>query len=219
MLEEQEEPFYCFIGKNKAEAKKTFAEVLCQDIEVSSLNYFDSDIDQDIVLHTVPVITALISEITYKAQEYVKNKHCTYLTNKHLSALMTKLNTKDKSIEMASILNNGAKPADNEALGSYIQHEVRKQLKKLNGKPTKKQKKLRKNSSALEKTTSGKPKKSGKNGKTPEEKPAQPAKKRTPKKVSFAKKTASKPSTKKRKGKEKPRADKPKDTRKNSARS
>ena len=233
LLQEQDPRFFAFIGKEKAETLNAFSEELCKDIEVSSLNYLESNIDQDIVSHTVHDTSLLICAMTFGAQEYVKRKHCVYLTNKHLSALMTKLNTKEQSVKMSEILNNGAKPADNEALGSYIQHEVQKQLKKAKSKAASKhQKKLRKNSSAPEKDASGKPTKNGRHGKKTEQKgtkktptPANPrTKKRTPKKVTFTKtpkeaNAAPPKKVRKGKGQGKTRVVKRKDTRASNARS
>ena len=159
MLHKQDKLFYMFIGKSKDEAIKAFIDILCKDIKVYLLNYFQSDNDQDILLHVVLETSTPINEITYKAQNYVKNKHNVYLTNKHLSTLMTKLNTKEQSVNMANILNKGDKPTNSKALGCLIQHKVQLQLEILNRKPTKKQKKLQKNSSAPDKVAYGKTKK------------------------------------------------------------
>jgi len=124
------------------EAIKAFIDTLCKDIEVSLLNYFKSNNDQYIEIHTVLKISALVNETTYKAQYYIKNKHNVYLTNKNLSTLMTKLNTKEQSVNMTNILNDGDKPANNKAIGCLVEHKVQLQLKKLNRKPTRQQKKL-----------------------------------------------------------------------------
>ena len=47
---------------------------------------------------------------------------------------MTKLKIKDTSINMDKIINEGAKPTDNEAFGNIITQEVCKKSTKLNGK-------------------------------------------------------------------------------------
>ena len=95
MLHTQDRLFYIFTGKSKDKAIKAFIDTLCKDIKVSLLSYFQSNNGQDIVLHTVLETSTPINDITYKAQDYVKKKYNAYLTNKHLSLLMTKLNAKE----------------------------------------------------------------------------------------------------------------------------
>ena len=72
MLHKQYELFYKFISKSKDEAINVFIDILCKDIKVSLLNYFESNNDQDIELYIVLGTSAVINKITYMAQEYVK---------------------------------------------------------------------------------------------------------------------------------------------------
>lgn len=107
-----------FFKIDKTEFQDIFVETLYQDLNLSTV-YLHNKNDFGAFTYLKETITPLICKISFETYEFVDDIQCQHLTEKHVNALITKLNTKVKTVQIIKVPAEGMKLSDNKALKRF----------------------------------------------------------------------------------------------------